>query len=136
MCLYCFEIAGTIDDPIAVTRFGSIQVALANPLKEFGLFLLEPVGLASCGGAFNLGYIDLGSTRASGNSSTTYAWNATIAWDPATGTLTVTIGTLTSGTTPVRVMSSVKARYTPSPTLTDPLGTPIAGTALYARKLF
>ena len=31
---------------------------------------------------------------------------------------------------------SVNARYYPNPTLTDPLGIPITGTALYTRKLF
>lgn len=90
----------------------------------------------SCGGAFNLGYIDLGTTRVSGNTSTVYSWNATIAWDPATGSLTVTIGTLTSGSAPARVRPSVSARYYPSLTLTDPLATPIAGTALWTRKVF
>jgi hypothetical protein len=90
----------------------------------------------SCGGAFNLGYIDLGTTRASGNSTTTYSWNATITWDPSTGTLTVTIGTLTSGSAPATVKPSLNARYYPSATLTDPLDVAITGTALYTRKLF
>ncbi len=90
----------------------------------------------SCGGTFNLGYVDLGTTRASGRTSTVYTWNATIAWDPATGTLTVTIGTLTSGSTPATVKPSLNARYYPSATLTDPLDVAITGTALYTRKAF
>jgi hypothetical protein len=91
---------------------------------------------SSCGGAFNLGYIDLGTTKASGNSTTVYTWNATIAWDPGTGTVTVSIGTRTSATAPNRVRNSVSARYYPSATLADPFGTPITGTAVWARKIF
>ena len=88
----------------------------------------------SCGGAFNLGYVDLGSVKPSGGSGT-YTWNATIEWNPMTGTLTITVGAIASAQPP-DVNGNISATYRPAATITDPLGTPISGTATYTGRFF
>jgi len=89
----------------------------------------------SCGGALNFGYVDLESTAVVGGTGS-YTWNATIAWDPSTDTLTVAVGALTSGTPPVNTSARINRTYHPSATLTDPLGIPISGTATNRSRFF
>ena len=88
--------------------------------------------LGACGGGFRFGSVNLGSASFITGGAAVFSGvgtaKSTVAWDPATKQLTVTLGAKSSGPTPARVNSSVTATYTPDPGIRNPASGAITGT--------
>ena len=111
----------------------SVGVTISNNAAPSGNDQLTlPVAASVCGGTFNFGTIDLGS-NAFVTANSTFAGSGasrtTVSWDPTTRVLSIKLGALYSGAAPVKVSSSVTAKYTPSAALRNSSWVPITGTA-------
>jgi hypothetical protein len=80
---------------------------------------------SGCGGVFNPGALLLGGDYVSANKTFT---NSTVAWDGATATLTVTLGTLTASAGTLNVVASSTATFYPDADLRDLPGNGPTGT--------
>ncbi|HYX85317.1 MAG TPA: hypothetical protein VE777_10140 [Gaiellales bacterium] len=87
---------------------------------------------AACGGTFHLGQIT-GLPSAAITDGTSATWtNSTIAWNPVTLQLTLTLGTLNSGST-TTVSTPSTATYAPDSSIASHAGTPIDTTTTPAQ---
>lgn len=117
-----------------------VTVRIQNDAAPSGNDLLDvSTSAAACSGQFHFGSIDLGETRyVTGN--TTFVGTGTgrssIAWNPTTRQLTITLGTKATGGNPGRVNSSVTATYTPDPAIRNTSWTPITGTTSFTGVQF
>jgi hypothetical protein len=117
-----------------------VTVRIQNDAAPSGNDLLDvTTTAAACGGQFHFGSIDLGSTSFVTGATTfagTGANRSSIAWNPTTRQLTVTLGARATGGNPGRVNSSVTSTYTPDPAIRNTSWTPITGTTSFTGVQF
>ena len=86
-----------------------------------------------CANSFRFGSVDLGNSGFIVGGSATFsgigAGRSSVAWDPTTRQLSITLGAKATGPNPARLNVNTTATYTPDPGIRNPSGRSITGTA-------
>ena len=108
-------------------------MAIGNNTAASGFDQLTFSTATSCGGVFNLGTIDVGTNKLT---TANARYQVTFAWDPSLHRMTVTIGSPITATTGRSFKGNATVTYSPSATITDPLGGVIVGTSTFIGRVF